>query len=45
MGNTADNVGMGRARLRTSNLRTALILTSIALASFLGILLKYWLAR
>jgi hypothetical protein len=30
---------------KPGNTRTALILASIALAFFLGILLKYWLAK
>ena len=30
---------------RQSNTRTALILASIALAFFAGIMLKYWLAK
>jgi len=30
---------------RRSNLRTALILASVALAFFLGIVLKYWMLR
>jgi hypothetical protein len=30
---------------RQNNTRTALVLASIALAFFAGIMLKYWLAR
>jgi len=41
----AENAGTGGGRMRAANVRTGLILASIALAFFLGILLKYWLAR
>jgi len=37
--------GMGMASGKAGNARTGLILASIALAFFLGILLKYWLAK
>ena len=32
-----------RDELRSRNLKTALVLASIALATFLGIVAKYWL--
>jgi hypothetical protein len=37
--------GTGMDTGRQNNTRTALVLVSIALAFFAGIMLKYWLAR
>jgi len=37
--------GAGMDAGKPGNARTALILASIALAFFVGILLKYWLAK
>ncbi len=38
-----QGVGMGGSKTR--NLRTGLVLASVALAFFIGIMLKYWLAQ
>lgn len=40
-----DDASSSRDRMRRSNLRTALVLASIALAFFVGIVIKYWLFR
>lgn len=45
MADIAEDAGTGRGRRRAANLRTGLILASIAFAFFLGILFKYWLTR
>jgi hypothetical protein len=36
---------MPEDRARGSNVRTALVLASIALVFFIGIVLKYWIMR
>jgi len=38
-------IGTGMDTARPGNTRTALILASIALAFFAGIMLKYWLLK
>ena len=45
MGRVMQSVTPDRERMRAANRRTGLILASIAIVFFFGIMLRYWLMR